>query len=172
MSVNDDKIDYLNQSVEVDYLDRQKNKSYTGYVLIDNLPKYVTMNMIAESSKPNHQRPQVSTEVIDWGYGVEDDADYYYTLDLKVNLVIHNKNISYILHLGANVNDDEDYEEEEGPLDPNVDWQILSKGNYVLTDNQEVKREIDENMVWELIHDLNLEYSIDQSFLTLHERGY
>ena len=128
--------------------------------------------MIAESSKPNHQRPQVSTEVIDWGYGVEDDADYYYTLDLKVNLVIHNKNISYILHLGANVNDDEDYEEEEGPLDPNVDWQILSKGNYVLTDNQEVKREIDENMVWELIHDLNLEYSIDQSFLTLHERGY
>jgi len=172
MSVNDDKIDYLNQSVEVDYLDRQKNKSYTGYVLIDNLPKYVTMNMIAESSKPVHQRPQVSTEVIDWGYGVEDNSDYYYTLKLKVNLVIHNKNISYILHLGANVNDDEDYEEEEGPLDPNVDWQILSKGNYVLTDNQEVKREIDENMVWELIHDLNLEYSIDQSFLTLHERGY
>jgi hypothetical protein len=91
-------------------------------------------------------------------------------MNLKVDLEINNKIITYVLHLGANVNEDEDYEEDEGPLDPHVDWSILKDGNYRLTDNQPFRHEIDEDMAWELISDLGLEYSIEHHFLTIHEQ--
>ena len=170
INVDDDKIDFHNQSVEVTYKDKQKNQTYTGYVLIDNLPKYVSMNMLAESNKPNHQRPNVTTHIMNWDFGFDTSDEHYYLMNLKVDLEINNKIITYVLHLGANVNDDEDYEEDEGPLDPHVDWSILKDGNYRLTDNQPFRHEIDEDMAWELISDLGLEYSIEHQFLTIHEQ--
>ena len=170
INVDDDKINYENQSVEVTYHDKQKNKTYTGYVLIDNLPKYTSMNMLAESNKPNHQRPHVTTHIMNWNYGFDVSDEYYYIMNLKVDIETNNKSITYVLHLGANVNDDEDYEEDEGPLDPHVDWSILKDGNYRLTDNQPFRHEIDEDMAWELISDMGLDYSIEHQFLTIHQQ--
>ena len=47
--INDSNLDYGEKKVYIEYKDKKKNKEYKGWVLIDNLPKYVTMNMLAEA---------------------------------------------------------------------------------------------------------------------------
>jgi hypothetical protein len=171
IKINDDKIDYDKQSVEVDYYDRQKNQKYTGYVLIDNLPKYVTMNMLAEQQIPNDSKPQVSITVLDWDFGDVDDS-FIYIVNLEIKIHTHNKNITYILHLGGNIREDDEYRDDEDieMLDPMADWEVLDNGNYFIPGNQSVRREISGKMAEEVITDLSLYDRIERIFMNIYEQ--
>jgi len=170
ITIFDDKINYENKSVEIQYIDRQKNQQYTGYVLIDNLPKYVTMNMLAEQQEPNEGRPQASITMLDWDFGGIDD-DFIYIVNLEVKIHTHNKNITYILHLGGNIREDDEYRDDEDMemLDPMADWDVLDNGNYFIPGNQSVRREIDKKMAEEVISDLKLYDRIEMIFMNIYE---
>jgi hypothetical protein len=49
LRVDDSKVDYENQSVYINYVDKNSKENFNGYVKIENLPKYVSMNMLAET---------------------------------------------------------------------------------------------------------------------------
>ena len=49
IKIHEFDVNYEKQTVGITYTDKKKNQTYNGPVLIDNLPKYVSMNMLAES---------------------------------------------------------------------------------------------------------------------------
>jgi hypothetical protein len=49
IKINDSNLDYGEKKVYIEYKDKKKKKEYKGWILIDNLPNYVTMNMLAET---------------------------------------------------------------------------------------------------------------------------